>query len=356
MNFEWTDDVLEMRRGVISGLKRITQTADADTFLPGTREVHALLGEVGYWSRACSTKVDPELLAIDLALAGASTSLYLSIASTKTFAMLASRLGENDLLGAIKRGEIVGAVGFSEVEDSPCEALRAADGGLTVSGTKSRVSNSPVADWLAVFADRGKIIGFVEMGNGSVRVGEPVSTIGLDGLAVAAVHFEDTPCPSNLVVAEGAAQAAMEYRNVRDLSLAVAAVGLMERAIASTKHFAEQKKQDGKSLIAHQLVRFALAEMLTMQQAGELIVCRAAWALSVGDAEAQTLVRCAKVFCTESAEQVGIKAVEIAGAHGYTRGNEIERAYRDAVGTAVLGTANGVARIKIGDDLLARYA
>ena len=87
-------------------------------------------------------------------------------------------------------------------------------------------------------------------------------------------------------------------------------------------------------------------------QTARLLVFRAAWMAETGEDEADTLVHCAKVFCTESAEDVNSKALQILGETGFVGKNPAEQGYRNARYLQIAGTASELSRMKIGDRLL----
>ncbi len=92
-----------------------------------------------------------------------------------------------------------------------------------------------------------------------------------------------------------------------------------------------------------------------MSQTAQLLAYRAGWLYAVGDTEARTVLHCAKVFTSESAEQVAAMGMQIMAGRGYISGNTIERAYRDAKFAGIAGSTCEVARMAIADDLLRRY-
>jgi len=79
---------------------------------------------------------------------------------------------------------------------------------------------------------------------------------------------------------------------------------------------------------------------------------RTAWMVENEPKEAESQVLCAKVFCTESAEQVASEALKIFGGFGYVSGNIAEQVYRCAKYGQVAGTSTEIARVKIGDSAL----
>ena len=116
--------------------------------------------------------------------------------------------------------------------------------------------------------------------------------------------------------------------------------------------YAKNHKSGGKPIIAYQEVGFKLAEMLTLLQTAQLLAYRAAWMAETGDREAPVLARCAKVFCTESAEKSASYALQILGGRGYLSGNPAEEGYREAKYLQIAGTSSEISRMKIADELL----
>ena len=128
----------------------------------------------------------------------------------------------------------------------------------------------------------------------------------------------------------------------------------MRRALDGAKAHAGEHRRGGKPIVARQEVAFTLAEMLALTQAADLLVRRAAWMIGSGQAEADVVVRCAKVFCAETAERVTGAAMRVLAGSGCVEGNEVERAWRAAKTLAALGTTAEVSRMAIADELLAR--
>jgi alkylation response protein AidB-like acyl-CoA dehydrogenase len=142
---------------------------------------------------------------------------------------------------------------------------------------------------------------------------------------------------------------------MQDLILTVASVGLMHRVMAFTKAHADSHTRGGRPVFRFQEIRFKIAEMLTLYQTAQLLTYRAAWLYSVADREAATVLHCAKVFSSETAEQVASMAMQILAGRGYISGNPVERAWRDANLAGIAGTTCEIARMSIADDLLGRY-
>ncbi len=126
----------------------------------------------------------------------------------------------------------------------------------------------------------------------------------------------------------------------------------MKRSLDAALTFARGHASGNKPIIAYQEVGFKLAEMVTLFQTSQLLAYRAAWMAEAGDREAAVLAHCAKVFCTESAEEVASHALQILGGQGYIRGNPAEGGYRDAKYLQIAGTSSEISRMKIADNVL----
>jgi alkylation response protein AidB-like acyl-CoA dehydrogenase len=158
--------------------------------------------------------------------------------------------------------------------------------------------------------------------------------------------------PEHVIGPFGGCEVFRDVRKWEDQVLVSASLGSMKSGYEAALQFAKQHMSGGKPIIVYQEVGFKLAEMFTLLQTAELLACRAAWMDETGDTEGDILLRSAKVFCTESAEEVASKALQVMGTFGYLKGNPAEMAYRDTKYVQVAGTSTEISRIKIGDALL----
>lgn len=296
-----------------------------------------------------------------LAVARRSAPLFLALEATRHLRDLVGSLGPGGLpegeIAALARGERIGAVALADSAEAPPARLARSGDGWRLTARKSFVTNAPVADWIAVFADSDgrEAVCLVSPREAGVRPGERMDLMGLDGLAVAALAAEDAPLPASRVLGPFADRAASaRYARDANLSIAVAAAGLMRGALRAAHRHARDHRRDGRPVFSRQEVAFKLAEVLALTEAAELLCYRASWMVETADPGADTVVRCAKVFCTESAERAASACLQVMGGEGYRKGNAAERAYRDAKGLALAGTTVEVARMAIADALLSR--
>ncbi len=131
-----------------------------------------------------------------------------------------------------------------------------------------------------------------------------------------------------------------------------ASLGALKAAFETARDSAKINRTGGKPAIAYQAVAFKLSEVLTLYQTAQLLAYRAAWTCDTLPKEAESLIWCAKVFCTEAAEKVAGYALQILSSEGFLSGNPAERAYRNAKLGQIYGTSTEIARVKIGDQAL----
>ena len=294
-----------------------------------------------------------------LAVARASAPLFLALESTRHFREVAGAaaggaLGEREA-AALLAGDRIGAVAFADAAEAA--RLRREGEGWRLTAGKSFVTNGPVADWIAVFAeaDGRQAVCLVSAGDEGVGPREPMELMGLDGLPVSSLAVEGAFLPAARVLGPFEDRSpGSRYRREADLSLALAGAGLMRRVLRAANRHAHAHRRDGRPVFSRQEVAFRLAEMASLAEAAELLCHRAAWMVESGARQADTVVRCAKVFCAESAERVASAGLQVMGGEGYRRGGPAEQAYRDAKGLCLAGTTLEVARMEIADALLSR--
>lgn len=180
-----------------------------------------------------------------------------------------------------------------------------------------------------------------------------LSTLGYEGATISTLTLTHCTVPKDRVVDHSDGSKLLRaVRRWEDQVLTSASLGSMRRAFDRALSYAKNHESGGKPIIAYQEIGFKLAEMLTLLQTAQLLAYRAAWMDNTRGRERDTLVHCAKVFCTESAERIASDALQILGGRGYIRGNPAEEAYRDAKWLQIAGTSTEISRMKIAESIL----
>lgn len=295
-------------------------------------------------------------------LAAVSPSAYLCIeASTRLFGRAICQWAGSEQktrwLDPLLAGELIGALALCEtnvsVDNQPLTTKGEKEGqSFVVNGEKQYVINAPAADWIAVAGDcDGNMALFIiEKNTPGMIVEAPLDTMGYEGTPIAVIRLDGCEISENQVVFPDAGQnLPAVLRMWENQILLGASLGISSAAFDAARNYAKSHKSGAKPIIAYQEVGFKLAEMLTLLQTSQLLAYRTAWTLDASPKEAEELMWCAKVFCTESAEQICSQAMQVLGAAGYVAGNRAQTAYRCAKYGQVTGTSTEISRVKIGD-------
>ncbi len=376
MNFDFEEKETALRKGIIDLF-----TSDAKAALEllrncdnaGIKNILSQwlhnLGELGYLELGQEQELNcVELVTSQETLAAISPSLFISVeVSTRIFGKLIATFGtpeqKTEILPALKQGRIMGTVALSEetmsVENNPFQTEGIArDNGYVVSGEKKHVINGPIADWIAVAGTIGDKVSFflIRSGSEGLSIGKRISTLGYEETTISTLSLSNCPASKDRVIDHpDGGKILRAVRRWEDQVLTSASLGSMRRAFDTALGYAKTHESGGKPIIAYQEIGFKLAEMLTLLQTSQLLAYRAAWMDSAQGRERDTLVHCAKVFCTESAERIASDALQILGGRGYVRDNPAEEGYRDAKWLQIAGTSSEISRMKIADSILGSY-
>jgi alkylation response protein AidB-like acyl-CoA dehydrogenase len=271
------------------------------------------------------------------------------------------RFGTDDqkrrFLARLCTGEWIGAHGMSE-PDSGSDAFslrtRAERRGehYVLNGTKTFVSEAPVADVFVVFAtlDPRKgplgITGFVvERDTPGFQVGRPIHKMGLRTSPMAELVLEDCRVPAaNRLGREGrGAQVFNDSMEWERGCILANALGAMERQLEDSVAYARERRQFGVPISQFQAVQHRLVDMKVRLEAARLLLYRAVWAKQ-SERDPGTAAAIAKLVVSEAWVHSGLNAVQIRGGYGYAVEYEAERDLRDAVGSTIFSGTSDVQR------------
>lgn len=324
---------------------------------PGLRR----LGEAGYLSAAVGQAKTDQLLSLLAAQKELARSSPVLLFATELGRMLCNWIADhgtpeqNDKFRKpIEAGEHIAAIAVSESAATiQTRAVKTEDGYL-VSGEKQQVSLSPLADLIAVCADTpdGLAVFLVPRSAGGLEVGPRILTLGYQALCTSPVSLKEVRVSTDRVIGPVAGgRLAADLRATEDRAMTAASLGILRLCLEEAIRYANTPMQGGKPPAAQQIIRFTLAEMLTLTQTAEILAQRAMAAVAANDREADSLLLCAKVFATESACQVSGQALQIMSSAGYRRPNPVERAFRNARLGPIVGHTSEAARMAIADSL-----
>jgi acyl-CoA dehydrogenase len=265
----------------------------------------------------------------------------------------------------VSNGRCVTAFVLSEREagsDVAALATRARRDGdaYVIDGEKTWISNAGVADLYVVFArtgddgTRGLSAFAVDASTAGCSAGKRIETISPHPLG--SLRFERCRVPvARRIGEEGDGfKIAMGTLDVFRSTVGAAALGFAKRALAESIEHVKSRRLFGSTLGALQMTQAAVAEMATDVDASALLVYRAAWTKDSGASRVARESSMAKWFATEAAGRVCDRAVQLFGARGVTRGEIVERLYRDVRALRIYEGASEIQQIVIAKGILER--
>jgi acyl-CoA dehydrogenase len=267
-------------------------------------------------------------------------------------------------LPAVARGDAIAAFALSEPDagsDVGAMTTRAVRDGAhwVLDGCKTWISNGGIADFYCVFARTGGGTGakgisafVVPADSAGVVIAERIDVIAPHPLARIELRACRLPAHA-LLGAEGEGfKLAMRTLDIFRASVAAAAVGFARRALHEALGRVRARPMFGGTLADLQLTQARLGDMATAVDAAALLTYRAAWLRDVRGLRTTREAAMAKLAATESAQQVIDAAVQMHGGLGITRGQVVERLYREIRALRIYEGATEVQQLIIGREML----
>ena len=274
-------------------------------------------------------------------------------------------------LPAMARGEHRGALCLTEphagsdVQGIRTTAVRDGDH-YVVNGSKMFITNARTATLYALVvktdprADpphRGISLLVAEREAPGVGIGRDIEKLGYKSVETCEVSFEDARVPRThlLGAVEGYGfQQVMSALEVGRINVAARAVGVAQAAFDDAIRYAQQRTTFGKPICEHQAVQLRLADMATSIEAARLLTRRAAELKDRGE-RVDVEAGMAKLFASETCQQVSLDAMRVLGGYGYTKEFRVERYYRDAPLMLIGEGTSDIQRLVIARGLVQRH-
>jgi len=283
---------------------------------------------------------------------------------TYPIALFGSAAQRSKYLESAIAGRSVAAFALTEPEaGSDVASMRATatrDGdGWRLDGTKTLISNVPIADSYVVFANadpsQGKkgISAFVVERDapGLALVAQPMSIDHPIGeLRLESCRVGDDARLGD--VGRGMRIALQTLETFR-ISVGAAANGMAAAALADALAHVKARTQFGSVLAEQQMVQAYLADMATELDAARLLVARAAWVKDTRSGRAPAEVAMAKMYATEAAQRIIDRAVQLHGGRGVLCGTRVEALYRDIRPLRIYEGTTEIQKLIIARSLLA---
>jgi len=311
----------------------------------------------------------------ELGQACASTAVIVDVhtsVGTEPILLFGDEEQKRRWLPRLASGELLGAFALTEpASGSDAAALQTTarrDGdSYVLRGTKIFITNIGHAGLYVVFARTGpdeKAAGvtafLVPADAPGLRVGQIFHKMGLHGSPTGALVLEDVNVPkSNRLGAEGQGfTVAMRALDSGRIGISSQALGIGQAAVDEARalmHDRGHEKSKGDDGVLNPPVgqgdEFALADMATRVESARLLAYQAAWLCSRGLPFTRQ-ASMSKLHSTDTAMQVVLDALQIAGTEGAVSGSPFERHVRDAKALQIYEGSNQVQRLVIARDLL----
>jgi acyl-CoA dehydrogenase len=271
---------------------------------------------------------------------------------------------KRSILSRVAAGSAVAAFALSEPDagsDVSAMATTAKRDGdcYRLDGVKTWISNGGLADYYVLFARTGEAPGakglsafIVDADTPGLDASErldviaphPLATIRLADCRVAADRMLGQP-------GEGF-KVAMATLDVFRTTVGAAALGFARRALDEATARALKRRMFGRTQAEFQLTQEKLADMAVSIDASALLIYRSAWTKDVVGGRVTREASMAKLFATESGQQVIDAAVQIFGGLGVIRGMTVERLYREIRALRIYEGASEVLKLVIASRVL----
>jgi glutaryl-CoA dehydrogenase len=235
-----------------------------------------------------------------------------------------SEATKDKYLPKLRSGEFVGCFGLTEPDGgSDPGAMRtrakSVDGGYLVSGSKTWISNSPIADVFVVWAkdDAGDIRGFVlEKGMKGLTAPKIEGKFSLRASCTGMIMMQDVFVPAeNMLPKVKGLRGPFSCLNNARYGISWGALGAAEFCWHAARTYTLDRKVFGRPLAATQLVQKKLADMQTEITLGLQAVLRLGRLMDEGRAAPEMISLCKRNSCGKSLDIARV-ARDMHGGNG----------------------------------------
>ena len=228
-----------------------------------------------------------------------------------------------------------------------------------LNGTKTWITNAPVADFFTVLAYTDKSKGLkgvnfflVEKGTPGFSIGKKIDKISVRGGIIAEISFDECRIPlSNMLGKDGEGYPQLQeiLAEIRVMTGALS-IGLARGALETCIKYSQERKQFGRPIGKFQAIRMKLGKMATELEAARLLVYYAAWLIDKKESCIKE-ASMAKLFASEMANRVVDEGTRIHGAYGIAEEFPIQRFFRDARFLLYGGGTSEILQLIIGREM-----
>lgn len=297
------------------------------------------------WGGAGLDEVTFALALEEIAAGDGSVSTMIAVHNAPTCLIL-ERYGtvvqKERWLRPLASGQMVGSFALTEPgTGSDASAIRTRakrkNGHYVIDGSKQFISNARVAGAVLLFAVTNPEAGkhgiscfVVSRETPGFTVAKLEEKLGQKASDTCQLAFASMEVPEDQRIgAEGEGyRIALSTLESGRIGVAAQSIGMARSALDYAIGYAKERKSFGKPIIEHQAVGFRLAEAKTRLEAARQLTLLAARLKRDGKPALEAACM-AKLFASESAEQICSDALQTLGGYGYLADYPVERILRD---------------------------
>jgi len=235
-----------------------------------------------------------------------------------------------------------------------------------LNGNKIWIINGGIAEIFVVFAKtepakkqergaRGITAFIVEKDTPGFTVGRSEKMMGLRGVPVATLFFDDCRVPAaNVLGGEEKLNqgfvTAMKALDYGRLSVGAICLGVAQGALEAGVQFACEREQFGVPIALKQAIQNFIADAATEIEALRYLVYHTAWLVDQGQKYSKEAAM-VKLFGAEVAGRVVNNMLQTHGGYGYIKDYPIERMYRDVRASRIFEGTSEIQRFVIAADI-----
>jgi alkylation response protein AidB-like acyl-CoA dehydrogenase len=248
----------------------------------------------------------------------------------------------------------------SDAAGARTRATRTADGGWSLTGTKTFITQGTVGGTFVILAvtspekkQHGITAFILEKGMPGFRSGRVLEKMGLHASDTSELILEDVRISDAQRLGE-IDHGFIDTLRILDkgrITIGSMALGLGWGAYEAALRYSRERKQFGRPIADFQAIKNMHASSATELEAARLLLQRAAYMYDQGQ-KITLAASMAKLYAAQAAMRACDRAVQIHGGYGYTREYPVERAMRDAKLCEIGEGTNEVQRLVISRQLL----
>lgn len=210
-----------------------------------------------------------------------------------------------------------------------------------INGSKTMITNAPIADYLLVFTKhetekkkkgmKGGTAFILERGMKGLSTGEPLKKLGMNASPTGEIFLEDVVVDRSQVMGEEgmAFYYMMNNLDIERVLGAPTSIGIAQGCLDRSIAYAKERQQFGKLIGEYQMVREKIAEMATNLELARVYTF---YTLRLAEAGHKIVKEAAisKYFATTIGTKAALEAIQIFGGYGYMKEYFVERYLRDA--------------------------